>query len=196
MSRPDFVVTGSTVWACEQIASYLKPELEGTEQQLDRVQTVERHIGKFETPADVKRWIANRDGGIRIAAIRVSNYESIGNRIVGTVSFVAYVFTTDQFGYQKDTRAEVIAGKLAGLLLRRGALPTAYSKAESVRGDNLYSAQVDELGLAVWAVSWTQQWYLDVEMDLGTLDDFLRFGIKAEVADDAPQLEGVVDVPQ
>ncbi|WP_092791034.1 hypothetical protein [Rheinheimera pacifica] len=196
MIRPDFVVTGSTVWACEQIVAYLKPELEGSEQQIDRVQTVERHIGKFDTPADVKRWIANRDGGIRIAALRVPKYESIGNRIVGTVNFVAYVFTTDQFGYQKDSRAEVIAGKLAGFLLRRNALPSAYSRADAVRGDNLYSDKVDELGLAVWSVSWTQQWYLDVELDPATLDDFLRFGLKAQLAEGAPELEGVVDMPQ
>lgn len=195
-TRPAFSVVGSTVWACQQIVDYLKPELEGTDKQLDRVQTVERHIGKFDTPTDIKRWIANRDGGVRIAALRVPQYESIGNRIIGTVNFVAYVFTTDQFGYQKDERAEVIAGKLAGLLLRRGAMPTAYSKAEAVRGDNLYSAQVDDLGLAVWSVSWTQQWYLDEEIDLSTLDNFERFGIKAELADGSPVLEGLVELPQ
>lgn len=196
MSRPDFDITGSTVWACQQIVDYLKPELEGTERQIDKVQTVERHIGKFDTPADVKRWIANRDGGVRIAAVRVPQYETVGGRLIGTVNFTAYVFTTDQFSYQKDTRAEVIAGRIAGLLLRKGALPTAYARAEAVRGDNLYSAQIDELGLAIWSVSWTQQWYLDVPVDPDTLDDFLRFGLKAQLADGAPELEGVVDLPQ
>lgn len=196
MSKPDFNTTGSTVWACDQIVTYLKPELEGTERQIDRVQTVERHIGKFDSPADVKRWIANRDGGVRIAAVRVPQYETVGGRLIGTVNFTAYVFTTDQFGYQKDTRAEVIAGRIAGLLLRKGALPTAYGRADGVRGDNLYSAQIDELGLAIWSVSWTQQWYLDVPIDPDTLDDFLRFGIKAQLADGAPELEGLVDLPQ
>lgn len=195
-TRPSFNVTGSTVWACQQIVEYLKPVLEGNDRDIDKVQTVERHIGKFDTPADVKRWLSNRDGGVRVAALRVPQYETIGGRLIGDVNFVAYVFTTDQFGYEKDTRAEVIVGKIAGLLLERGALPTAYSKAMAVRSDNLYTTKIDELGVSVWSVTWSQKWYLDEAIDPETLDDFLRFGMTGQVADGAPELEGVVDLPQ
>jgi len=196
MSRPDFNVTGSTVWACQQIVNYLKPALEGGEREINKVQTVERHIGKFDTPSDVKRWLSNRDGGVRIAALQVPQYETVGSRLIGHVNFVAYVFTTDQFGYEKDTRAEVITGTIAGLLLRKGALPTAYSKATSVRSDNLYSTKIDELGVSVWSVTWSQQWYLDELIDPTTLDEFLRFGLKGQIADGAPDIESVVDLPQ
>ncbi|PMM64167.1 hypothetical protein [Vibrio sp. 10N.261.46.F12] len=196
MSRPDFTTSGSTVWAVNEIVQYLKPKLEGGVREIEKIQTVERHIGRFDKADDIKRWMSNRDGGVRVAALRVQQYETVGNRLIGNVNLVAYVFTTDQFGYEKDLRAEVVAGKLARELVDRSALPTAYGRVENVRSDNLYSGEIDKLGIAIWSVTWSQQWYLDEEIDLSTLDDFITFGLKGEIADGAPTIDGEVQLPQ
>ena len=196
MSRPDFTTSGSTVWAVNEIVRYLKPKLEGGVREIEKIQTVERHIGRFDKADDIKRWMSNRDGGVRIAALRVPQYETVGNRLIGNVNLVAYVFTTDQFGYEKDLRAEVVAGKLVRELVDRSALPTAYGRVEDVRSDNLYSGEIDKLGIAIWSVTWSQQWYLDEEIDLSTLDDFITFGLKGEIADGAPTIDGEVKLPQ
>lgn len=195
-TRPDFNLVGSTVYACNKVVEYLKPLLEGSERDLDKVETVERHIGRFNTAQDVKRWLSKRDGGIRIAALSVANYQRIGGRIVGTVNMAAYVFTAERFAYPKDTLAEVIAGKLVAAMMNKVSPPEAYSKADNFRADNLYSTGIDELGIACWAVSWSQQWYLDEAIDQASLDDFLRFGLSGELADGAPTIDGVVDLPQ
>ncbi|MFA0056125.1 hypothetical protein [Vibrio echinoideorum] len=196
MSRPDFTTSGSTVWAVNEIVQYLKPKLEGGVREIEKIQTVERHIGRFDKADDIKRWMSNRDGGVRIAALRVPQYETVGNRLIGNVNLVAYVLTTDQFGYEKDLRAEVVAGKLVRELVDRSALPTAYGRVENVRSDNLYSGEIDKLGIAIWSVTWSQQWYLDEEIDLSTLDDFITFGLKGEIADGAPTIDGEVKLPQ
>ena len=196
MSRPDFTTSGSTVWAVNEIVQYLKPKLEGGVREIEKIQTVERHIGRFDKADDIKRWISNRDGGVRIAALRVPQYETVGNRLIGNVNLVAYVFTTDQFGYEKDLRAEVVAGKLVRELVDRSALPTAYGRVENVRSDNLYSGEIDKLGIAIWSVTWSQKWYLDEEIDLSTLDDFITFGLKGEIADGAPTIDGEVQLPE
>ncbi|EKO3919752.1 hypothetical protein GCS60_000605 [Vibrio metschnikovii] len=196
MSRPDFTTSGSTVWAVNEIVQYLKPKLEGGVREIEKIQTVERHIGRFDKADDIKRWMSNRDGGVRVAALRVQQYETVGNRLIGNVNLVAYVFTTDQFGYEKDLRAEVVAGKLVRELVDRSALPTAYGRVENVRSDNLYSGEIDKLGIAIWSVTWSQQWYLDEEIDLSTLDDFITFGLKGEIADGAPTIDGEVQLPQ
>lgn len=189
MNRPDFVMSGSTVAACEAIVNYLKPHLEGTGQQVDKVQAVERHVGRFDQPNEVKRWLTGRDGGIRIAALRVASMENRGSRLVGKVEFVAYVFTSDYWGYSRDTRAEVITGRLAKLLATKGwARGLAESGVEGLRADNLYSGSLDGLGVSIWALSWRQDWALDTELDLTTLDDFLLFNMQAPIADDAPVL--------
>ena len=36
--------------------------------------------------------------------------------------------------------------------------------------------------MSIWAVSWTQDWRLDVEIDLDELDPFLTFDFKAQIA--------------
>ncbi|OEE50476.1 hypothetical protein [Vibrio anguillarum] len=196
MSRPDFNTTGSTVWACEEIVNYLKPILEGEVREVGKIQTVERHVGRFDTPAEVKRWLSNRDGGVRIAALRTSGNEVIGGRLIGMVDFVAYIFTADQFGYPRDARAEVIAGKLVNSLVRKAAPTSAYERASNVRSDNLYSGKIDELGVAIWTVTWSQKWRLDEELDLTTLDEFRTFGLTGEVAEGAPTIDGEVQLPQ
>ena len=196
MSRPDFTTSGSTVWAVNEIVQYLKPKLEGGVREIEKIQTVERHIGRFDKADDIKRWMSNRDGGVRIGALRVPQYETVGNRLIGNVNLVAYLCTTDQFGYEKDLRAEVVAGKLVRELVDRSALPTAYGRVENVRSDNLYSGEIDKLGIAIWSVTWSQQWYLDEEIDLSTLDDFITFGLKGEIADGAPTIDGEVKLPQ
>ncbi len=196
MSRPDFTTSGSTVWAVNEIVQYLKPKLEGGVREIEKIQTVERHIGRFDKADDIKRWMSNRDGGVRVAALRVQQYETVGNRLIGNVNFAAYVFTTDQFGYEKDLRAEVVAGKLVRELMDGSALPTSYGRVENVRSDNLYSGEIDKLGIAIWSVTWSQQWYLDEEIDLSTLDDFITFGLKGEIADGAPTIDGEVKLPQ
>ena len=194
--RPDFNTHGSTVWAVNEIVQYLKPKLEGGGHEVEKIQTVERHVGRFDKPADIKRWMSNRDGGVRIAALRVTQYETIGSRLIGDMSFAAYVFTTDQFGYGRDLRAEVIAGKLVRELIDRKALPTAYGRVGNLRSDNLYSGEIDSLGIAIWSVTWSQQWFLDEEIDLSTLDDFITFGLKGEIKDGAPTIEGEEPLPQ
>ncbi|EPO5577847.1 hypothetical protein ACUB33_003378 [Vibrio cholerae] len=66
-ARPDFQLDGSTVYAIQETVNYLKPILESlSERHVDKVQTIERHIGRFNTPADVKRWIASRDGAFAL----------------------------------------------------------------------------------------------------------------------------------
>lgn len=200
MSRPDFGTIGSTVSACEGVVQYLKPYLEaagpGADRVIDRVQTVERHIGRFNEPDDITRWMSGKEGGIRIAAMRVVSMRREGN-LIGTIEFSAFVFCAEQFGYAKDQRAEVIAGRLAtALMLTGGWRGTGASKApEGVRMDNLYTTGIDKLGLAIWSVTWRQDWPLDNPIDPATLDDFLRFNFKAELADGAPVCEATIELP-
>ncbi|MNH37449.1 hypothetical protein D3C79_983560 [compost metagenome] len=64
-----------------------------------------------------------------------------------------------------------------------------------MRADNLYTTAIDKLGLAIWSVTWRQDWPLDDPIDEATLDDFLRFNFKAELADGAPVCEAMIELP-
>jgi hypothetical protein len=201
MSRPDFGTIGSTVSACEGVVNYLKPYLEatgpGADRVIDRVQKVERHIGQFDKAEELGRWMSDKDGGVRIAVLRIPKMENQGNELVGTIEFAAYVFCADLWAYAKDQRAEVIAGRLAkALMIKGGWVGKGAKKApESVQARNLYSIQTDKKGVAIWAVTWLQDWPLDDPIDPATLDDFLRFNWRAEQGDGAPVCEADITLP-
>lgn len=201
MSRPDFGTIGSTVSACESVVQYLKPYLEatgpGADRVVDRVQVVERHIGQFDTAEEIGRWMGPKDGGIRIAAQRVTKVENQGSTLIGTIELAAFVFCADMWAYAKDQRAEVIAGRLAKALMLKGNWTgTGAAKApEAVSMQNLYSIKTDKKGVAIWAVTWRQDWPLDDPIDTATLDDFLRFNWQAKQGDGAPVCEADINLP-
>lgn len=194
--RPDFVTTGSMVYAVNEIVSYLTPLLTGNENDIDKVSEIARHVGRFDKPNEIKSWLSKKDGGIRIAAMRVRNIEQLGGQMTGDIDFVAFVFCTEQFGYSRDQRAEVIAGRLAKLLIANKGVPTANKKATDLNMDNLYSGDVDGLGLALWSVSWTQNWVLDKPLTAAELDDFVTFHASAEIADRAPTMDSDITLDQ
>jgi len=201
MSRPDFGTIGSTVSACEAVVQYLKPYLEatgpGADRVVDRVQVVERHIGQFDTAEEIGRWMGPKDGGIRIAAQRVTKMENQGSTLIGTIELAAFVFCADMWAYAKDQRAEVIAGRLAKALMLKGNWTgTGAAKApEAVSMQNLYAIKTDKKGVAIWAVTWRQDWPLDDPIDPATLDDFLHFNWQAQLGDGAPVCEADINLP-
>ena len=186
--RPSLLTTGSTVSAAENIVAWLKPELLNELQQNkpDRVSVIERHIGQFSTPAEVKTWLSDRDGCIRLAALRVRNIRAQAGGTVGDITWAAYVMATDAWGYTRDTRCEVLVGAPDGMKAER--------LATSVSADNIYSGGLNELGLTMWAVTWEQEFRLDDEIDLATLPDFLRLGATLQVGDGTTPIEDVINV--
>ncbi|MEW8796934.1 hypothetical protein AB2523_25180 [Klebsiella michiganensis] len=196
--RPSLLTTGSTVSAAENIVAWLKPELLNEPQQNkpDRVSVIERHIGQFSTPAEVKTYLTDRDGCIRLAALRVRNIRAQAGGTTGDVTWAAYVMATDAWGYSRDTRCEVLVGKLVRRIVSRGA--TAAMRAErmaiSVNAENIYSGGLNDLGLTMWAVTWEQEFRLDEEIDLAALPDFLRLGATLQVSEDAAPVKDIINV--
>ena len=72
--RPELRTPGSTVAAAERIVAWLKTALQGNTP--DRADVVERHIGQFNSPDEVKRYLSGRTGCIRVAALRADNIYS------------------------------------------------------------------------------------------------------------------------
>lgn len=191
--RPSLVTLGSTVSASERIVAWLKPELLGDDP--DQVKMVERHIGQFSSPEDVKRYLSGRDGCIRLAALRVRDIHHQSGGMVGLVTWAAYVMTTDAWAYGRDLRAEVMVSKVARRLTHPGAAKNlgAESKATDMTADNIYSGSLDSLGVTIWTVTWNQAFRLDEEVDITTLPDFLRLGMTVS-AHGGEEINGVINV--
>jgi len=192
--RPSLVTLGSTVSAAERVIAWLRPELEGAKP--DRVPVIERHIGQFNTPDEVKRYLSDRQGCIRVAALRVRDVRHEAGGTVGLVTWVAYVMATDDWGYGRDLRAEVMTSKVCRRLAEPAAAKGmgAERKASDISADNIYSGSLDDLGVTMWAVMWHQEFKLDEETDISVLPDFLRLGMTATPQGGVPVIEAVIPV--
>lgn len=192
--RPPLLTTGSTIAAAENIVAWLKPALQGDNP--DEVKLIERHIGQFNTPAEVKTYLSDRDGCIRIAALRIRNIRQRAGGTIGDVTWAAYVMATDSWAYPRDTRCEVLVGKLARRIASREAASgmKAERAASTISADNIYSGGLNELGLTMWAVTWEQEFRLDEEIDISALPDFLRLGATLSVNDGATCINGEINV--
>lgn len=192
--RPPLLTTGSTIAAAENIVAWLKPALQGDNP--DQVKLIERHIGQFNTPAEVKTYLSDRDGCIRIAALRIRNIRQRAGGTIGDVTWAAYIMATDSWAHPRDTRCEVLVGKLARRIASREAASgmKAERAASTISADNIYSGGLNELGLTMWAVTWEQEFRLDEEIDINALPDFLRLGATLAVNGGATEIEGVINV--
>lgn len=201
--RPTLLTTGSTIAAAENIVAWLKqsPSPDDPGKGLmgnnpDQVKVIERHIGQFNTPAEVKTYLSDRSGCIRIAALRIRNIRQLAGGMVGDITWAAYVMATDSWAYPRDTRCEVLVGKLARRIAARGAAAgmKAERAADAISADNIYSGGLNELGLTMWAVTWEQAFRLDEEIDIAALPDFLRLGATLAVNGGETELKGVINV--
>ena len=202
-NRPELLTTGSTISAAENIIAWIKKPPSEDEQDKgllgnnpDQVAVIERHIGQFNTPQEVKTYLSDRDGCIRIAALRIRNIRSRAGGMVGDVTWAAYVMATDSWGHSRDLRCEVLVGKLARRIAARDAATgmKAERAASAISADNIYSGGLNELGLTMWAVTWEQEVRLDDEIDINALPDFLRLGATFAVNGGATQIDGVINV--
>ncbi|WP_139291630.1 hypothetical protein [Moritella viscosa] len=176
-TRPTLELTGSTIAVTQAVVERLEAEFKGKVSALDKVSAVTRHKGRFNSPEEIKKEVTG-SGCIRVTALNVSQVRREAGSIVGLVKFVAFVMTNDQFGKNRDQRAEVISGKLGVLLSQaeftRSLGKIAFNKVSQVSWQNLYSAALDDLGVALWSVDWSQECRLDQPISLAQLDDFLQ----------------------
>ncbi|MDF2186149.1 hypothetical protein O1O06_15505 [Grimontia hollisae] len=172
-SRPQLDITGTTLAitaAAVQALHHFKGEAP------NQVGSINRHKGRFASPDAVKKEVTHY-GVIRVAALNVSHVRREAGSMVGLVSLVAFVMTTDHFGHHRDERAEVISSQLALFIASQDWTPafgrTAYKPADRVTAQNLCTEALDDIGVAIWSVSWQQECRLNVPVDLSSLDDFL-----------------------
>lgn len=125
-----------------------------------RAAVVDVHAGRF-TAAELRRY-ATRAPAVLLACLRVSALDQAGaDRQTASLHLAAFVLTTDRDGTPRASVALDLAGRvLAALSLRRW--PGIDEREQrvidpaTVEATNLYAADIDSQGVALWAVSWQQ----------------------------------------
>lgn len=196
-TRPTLALTGSTIAITQVVVDAIAAQFKGNIKALDKVTTVTRHKARFNTAQEIKKEVTG-SGCIRVTALNVTNTRREAGAVVGQVKFVAFVMTNDQFGKNRDIRAELIAGKLGVAISQpdftKGLGKVAYRPVSQSSWQNLYSSALDDLGVALWSVEWSQEYRLDVPLNLEDLDDFLSCNAQMAAAQGAPSCDAQIQL--
>ncbi len=117
------------------------------------------HPGRFN--AEELQLFVARPPAVRIAVLGIASGTRTPDDALRVVaSFAAFIVTGDAPGLPRDAAAinlvEAVAGRVNTRIWNEACEP-----AENIRAENLYSSQVNNNNLALWAVTWGQPIILD-----------------------------------
>lgn len=197
--KPELETHNSTIEAVEFVVKALKAKFEGVQKELHKVTSVERNKHRFDTLEAVKKEVTGT-GSIRVIAQKVEHQRREGGYQVGKVHFVAFVMTNDQFGKNRDLRAELIAGRLGTYVtspvFSQALGKLAHEQVISSDWQNLTTNAFDGIAVSMWAVTWQQECRLNVPLDVDLMDEFLTLGLTVSQGDDTPELKADIKLPQ
>ena len=118
------------------------------------------HAGRFNL-ADIRR-LATKTPAICVAVLGMPRTQDAGNdQADHELRMAAFVLTSDKGNLKRDVAALNIVESLAILIPGKRWGMAGVHPAERVTGESLYSAEIDKIGLCLWAVTWSQRIRLD-----------------------------------
>lgn len=152
---------------------------------------VAEHGGPINA-AEIKRW-ATKSPAVRVACLGIPKVQ-VGPSIFMDAAWAAFCVESDRPGVQghRDVRALLLTQSVIGVVgqnAQRWGL-TATGVPEAIQAANMYAADIDGMGIALWAVRWRQVVRID-QVDVTSLDNFKTFFAEYSVGptDDTPVTE-------
>lgn len=139
----------------------------GLQALLDRPVSVTVHGGDF-TREDLQRYAKNAPAVI-VATLRV-DAKHVPPAILASCHMTAIVVTKPLKGEEKGAQALDIVDTLIRLVMRSVWLDASgCSRPKNATSKNLFTPDIDAMGVAMWAVTWLQ------EIDLAEVDGSVPF---------------------
>jgi len=152
--------------------------IDGIKTALPQLVDVAPHGGRYDLK-EVKA-IAQKSPAARLSCLAIGDIAVGGSGIEASLTWNCMIITTDKPGNPKDDSAFGLAASLLKPISEQ-CWGTSLRAAEKVRAANLYSRQLTEIGVAMWAISWQQQTELD-NINPAELDDLLRVSVEYDLA--------------
>tara|TARA_B100000700_G_scaffold22521_4_gene21888 strand:- start:26946 stop:27497 length:552 start_codon:yes stop_codon:yes gene_type:complete len=153
---------------------------------------VEAHGGRFGR-AELARY-SKRAPAVLVAAMSMPEILDQPRPGRAKVQFAAFVVCRDAPLERRDTQALILAEALVRHITGNSWGLASARRPERLNAENLYSGEIDSLGIAMWAVSWRQEINLSARSDAAELADFATFHATHQVGD-GPDTESHLELP-
>ncbi len=170
------------------------------ETEVSALAKVYTHGGRFDLE-ELKRYAVQAPCAV-VGVLSVPSLEYDGGQCVAKVEWGCFVVASASVvsatgvKTSRDANALILTEALLGVItpLQRWG-DTAAHAPESIKGANLYSGKLDNTGVALWAITWTQGYDVN-SFDMTALDDFLLYQSTIQLSDDdaVPVAEDTVEL--
>jgi hypothetical protein len=159
--------------------------------EVTTLKAVQPHGGRFNL-AELKRVALSQPAAL--VAILGGPLERQGGQAVGDVQVAVFIVTTGSSVTSRDSAALAFAETISGLVCENKWKYADAKAPTGMRIDNLYSGDIDNQGVAIWSVSWSQKADLCI-YDAAALDDLLKVDLKYDLApmDGVTEAEDLVE---
>jgi hypothetical protein len=158
---------------------------------------VEAHAGRFDA-AELRR-ISAQAPAVFVAVLGLADLSESCGEVSATCQLLAIVVCKDAPGLPRDLAALGMMEALAKIVPGNGWNDAAEKAPEDIRCDNLFSATLDQAGVAMWGVAWRQRATVAktgvTDPELEGLDWFLNYHMETELAKGAPVAVDDVTLP-
>jgi phage gp37-like protein len=114
--------------------------------------TVEAYEGALE-PEELKR-VFRATPAVLLVCPGIASVEDFGGSVVALPRWALFVLTSDADARKRGEQALALAEAALAIVVDS---PWGFgNKVEQLRAENLYNAAVDQLGVALWAITWQQ----------------------------------------
>lgn len=155
---------------------------------------VETHGGRFDAE-ELKRWAKQAPCAVT-STLGVRSMRQEGGQNVVSLQLGVFVIARDTPGAKRDSLALTLVEAVLAVVTPSQRFADGYSHVpEGIRADNLFTGQLDAQGVALWAVTWQQDYDVHT-FDPNTLDNFLRYRATDQLSSDAdvPTAQDAVDL--
>lgn len=157
---------------------------------------VDSHAGRFDA-AELKR-ISAQAPAVFVAVIGLADMTESCGEVSATCQVLAIVVCKDAPSLPRDLAALGMMEALAKIVPGNDWNGAAEKAPEDIRCDNLFSATLDQAGVAMWGVAWRQRATVARTGVTGSeegLDLFLQYHMETELAKGAPVAVDDVTLP-
>jgi len=162
---------------------------------LPQLKEVKAHGGRFSL--EELKAIAARSPSVRVACLGVPRIAPGAAGITADTVWGVFAIAGDQGQQSRDAAALALVAAIAPLVpLATWGLDDQVNGAEDVRGDNLFSRDIDRQGVALWAITFRHT--VDMApVDVAALDDFLLLHVDYDHnQDDTVDATDDINLPQ
>ena len=143
------------------------------EEEVDGFAKVYTHGGRFDLD-ELKRWAKQTPCAV-VGLLGIPSFEFDGTQVIGNCEWGAFIVTKDASDLKRDGSAVALVSAIAAVVtpLERWGDDAAH-QITAIKASNLYGGKVDQSGIALWAVTWTQGYDIN-RFDITTLEDFTTY---------------------